>query len=208
MNGRQPAQLVRLRSELSDRDLAILLTVSELRFVTGQQLQAVHFDSQHSTASSAVRTARRVLTRLTGLHVLRRLERRVGGVRAGSDGFVYCCGPQGFRLLGAAKRACSGYREPSAAFLGHTLAVAELLTQIVAASSRGEFQLVRYQVEPACWRSLERYGQTQTLRRDLWLVLASGDREWHFLEIYLGTEHGPHLRAKSQQYLDYWGLRA
>src|SRR5687768_17285305 len=91
--------VARLRASLSDRDLAVLRSVADLRYVTGKQLQTLHFDGDHQTDLTAARTCRRVLERLSDLAVLRRLERTVGGVRAGSGAYVYGLGPAGHRLL-------------------------------------------------------------------------------------------------------------
>jgi hypothetical protein len=194
----------RLRTALSDRDLAVLHAVAELRYVTGRQLQTLYFDGEHTTSLTAARTCRRVLERLTHLGVLRRLERVIGGVRAGSGCFVYGLGPSGHRLL-ADGRSRQGFREPSTTFLDHTLAVSGLLASVVAASKQDHCQLLHYQVEPACWRSLPGYSTADTLRPDLLLVVARGDMEWHwFVEVDLGSEHGPAVARKCRQYLRYY----
>lgn len=196
--------LARLRNQLSERDLAILHSVAELKFVTARQLQAIHFDGQHQTELTAARTSRRVLERLSELGVLRRLDRVIGGIRAGSGSFVYGLGPAGHRLLDDG-RSRHGFREPSAGFLDHTLAVAGVVATVVAAAREGQLQLLRYETEPDCWRSLAGYGATATLRPDLLLVLARGDMEWHwFVEVDLGSEHGPTIARKCREYLRYY----
>lgn len=201
---RPGTSLSRLRVSLSDRDLAVLRSMAELRLATGRQLQTLHFDGDHNTTLTAARVCRRVLERLTDLGVLRRLDRVVGGVRAGSGSFIYSIGPAGQRLLHP-DRARQGFREPSTTFLSHTLAVSGLLASVVAAAKDGDCQLLRYEVEPACWRNLAAYGNNDTLRPDLLLLLARGDMEWHwFIEVDLGTEHGPAVTRKCQQYLRYF----
>src|SRR6266851_903019 len=92
-------QLQRLRSDLSERDLAILRSVHHLHFLSATQLQRLHFPSTSHTPLGAVRSCRRVLARLVDCRALIRLERRIGGVRAGSASFVYSLGPVGQRLL-------------------------------------------------------------------------------------------------------------
>jgi hypothetical protein len=145
-----------------------------------------------------------VLERLTELGVLRRLDRIIGGVRAGSGCFVYGLGPAGHRLLNDG-RARQGFREPSTTFLDHTLAVSGLLASVVAATKQDACQLVHYEVEPACWRTVPGYSTADTLRPDLLLVVARGDMEWHwFVEVDLGTEHGPAIARKCRQYLTYF----
>jgi hypothetical protein len=202
--GRLSQSLVRLRNELSERDLAILQSVSDLRFVTGRQLQVMHFDGAHQTAAAAARSCRRVLGRLSDLQVLRRLERQVGGVRAGSAAFVYGVGPAGFRLIDES-RSRQGFREPSMTFLDHSLATSEVLTTVVGATKADGLQLVRYETEPGCWREIPGYGTGETLRPDLMVVVARGDTEWHWwVEVDLATEHLPSIVRKCRQYVRYW----
>lgn len=65
--------------------------------------------------------------------LIARLGRRIGGVRAGSSGITWQLASTGERLLrrlhGETKRR--RYVEPSAAFVKHTLAVAELAIQLL-----------------------------------------------------------------------------
>ena len=112
-----PRGLLLLREQLSGRDLAILGQVSDLRLMTARQIEAIHFPlTEHDSARGAARARQRVLERLTRQGLLSRLERRIGGVRAGSAAFVYALGPTGQRVLmpdGARRR----YYEPTERFL-------------------------------------------------------------------------------------------
>ena len=90
-----------LRADMSGRDLAIIGQVADLRLMTGRQIEAVHFPAgEHETATAAARAARRCLERLARHRILVRLDRRIGGVRAGSRSFVYALGPVGVALVG------------------------------------------------------------------------------------------------------------
>jgi hypothetical protein len=195
--------LLRLRDRLSDRDREVIHSVASHRFLTGKQLARFHFDG-HSSESTGERVCREVLARLTRYGVLRRLDRRVGGVRAGSASYVYTLGPAGRRLVRAtvARRVA----EPSANFLEHTLAIAEAHLSLRGAASRGSFELVRVEIEPACWRSyLSSVGGRERVRPDLYVISARGDLEYcWFLEIDLGSEHMPTLIRKCRQYENYW----
>jgi hypothetical protein len=204
-NDKKGMPLPALWAAVSDRDLAVLRSVADLRYVTGTQLQTLHFDGDHQSDLTAARTCRRVLERLTDLSVLRRLERRVGGVRAGSGAFVYGLGPAGHRLLGDG-RDRQGFREPSTTFLSHTLAVAGVVASLVAASKQDRCQLLHCETEPKCWRLIPDYGaNAETLRPDLLVVIAHGDMEWHwFIEVDLATEHGPAVARKCRQYQRYF----
>src|SRR5207302_5513936 len=90
--------LTQLRQRLSERDLAILRSVADHRFLTARQVEALHF-ADHATQLAAARVCRRVLARLIDQRLLARLQRRFGGVRAGSASFVYALGPVGGRLI-------------------------------------------------------------------------------------------------------------
>ena len=90
----------------------------------------------HASQLAGARICRRVLARLTDERLLARLQRRVGGVRAGSASFVYALGPIGRRLLDERHR----YTEPSQLFLDHTLAVADAHIAIVQADRDGRLE--------------------------------------------------------------------
>src|SRR5262245_2204849 len=82
---------------LGARDWAILTDVARLRVLTGRQIERLHFAQLGGMHRD--RTRRRVLERLVALQLLATLERRIGGVRAGSAGLMYVLGPAGQRLL-------------------------------------------------------------------------------------------------------------
>jgi len=194
--------LAQLRERLSERDLEIIRSVAEHRFLTTRQVEALHF-ADHATELAGARVCRRVLARLTDERLLARLERRVGGVRAGSASFVYALGPFGGRLIDGHRRRLV---EPSTTFLTHTLAVAQAHVEIVQAAGSGELELLSAEVEPDCWRRyLGSGGAREILKPDLYVVTGSGDFEdcW-FLEIDRGTESPLALRRKCRAYQAYW----
>src|SRR5262245_3341192 len=87
-----PKVLAGIEAQLAERDWRVLRRVSGLRFVSGSQLRRLEL------GESSARASRRALLRLVHLGVLERLPRQIGGVRAGSAGFVYRLGPAGQRL--------------------------------------------------------------------------------------------------------------
>jgi hypothetical protein len=188
-----------LRSELSARDLLIAQSLADFRYLTTRQIEALHF-SDHATPLTGARKARLVLERLTRHRVIVRLERRVGGLRAGSSSYVYSLGPVGFRLLttdGSRLRP----REPSRSFLDHTLAVAQLAIDLLTTS--GTTSVV---TEPHCWRTFSSgvFGATDTLKPDLFVVTTDDEYEYRwFVEVDLGTESGTAIRKKAEVYLSY-----
>lgn len=192
--------LEELREQLSDRDLAVIRSVSEHRFLTAEQIKQLHF-ADRASEDAAARVCRRVLTRLTRERVLGRLKRRVGGVRAGSASFVYTLGPVGARLIQRRR-----FTEPSALFLDHTLAVADAHVELVRAARQERLELISVEVEPACWRRyLGAGGAREIVRPDLRVVTAAGAYEdcW-FLEIDRGTESPAAVSRKCRVYEAYW----
>jgi hypothetical protein len=187
------AGLERLREELSPRDWAVLHDVDRCRLMAGRQLQLLHVGE----GETAARAARRLLARLTRLGLLARLDRRIGGLRAGSAGFVYGLGPAGFRLLhpGAPRRRLHEVRD---GFLHHTLALAELYLQLRQAEQQGRLELLVLETEPRSWRRL---ADGDWLKPDLHVVVGLGEDALHsFVELDQGTEHTPALLRKLRDY--------
>ena len=208
MSGRTgPRGLELMRDELSGRDLAIVRQVADLRLVSGSQLESVHFSpAEHATSGAAARAARRVLERLTRDDLLVRLERRIGGIRAGSASFIYALGPVGHRLLAETDIARPRLREPSLPFVDHTLAIAQLVVDLTLAARRGLHEVLRLQTEPWCWRRYSAMmGGEAVLRPDLFVSIGQGDLEhrW-FIEVDRGTEHLPTLLRKCRAYDSYY----
>lgn len=204
-------QLASLRAETSVRDRAILRSVAELRLLSARQVERLHFvggdDDREGAATplSRARTCRRALERLVRDGLLVRLERRVGGVRAGSASFVYAIGPAGERLIGWAGPR-RRHREPSTPFVDHTLAVSELYVRLQEAQRGGELELLGIEAEPQCWRTLANVGGGRSrLKPDLAVSLAAGGYEFRwFVEVDLGTEHRPAVLRKCQTYEAYY----
>jgi hypothetical protein len=194
---------------LSPRDREVVATLAELRVATAPQLERWHFAG--ATPLARARAARRSLAQLVSLGVLTRLDRRIGGVRAGSAGYVY-----GLDLLGQRIAQAQGWlppartrrvREPSRLFLRHQLAVGELHLQLVEADRTGiVLELQRREPEPACWRTyLGGGGHPLILKPDFFTVVAAANLElsW-FGEIDLHTHSLAAIDRKCRTYIDYW----
>lgn len=205
--GRREVEVI--GKSLSDGDLAILGSVAKHRFLTTNQICRFHFTDK-PTKTAALRSANRTLARLRELRLLVNLQRRIGGVRAGSGSFVWTLGITGARILnnGDADGSTSGrYREhePTTTFLEHHLAVAEvhLVLQTIAAGQA--IALSNLQLEPTCWRSyLGLGGEMRWLKPDLAATTTTDDFEDHwFFEIDRGTEPPSRVLRKCQQYRGY-----
>jgi protein involved in plasmid replication-relaxation len=205
------AGLLRLANDLGEGERTAVDIVARLRLVSHAQLAALLAPAhpQASVASTA-RAVRRTLARLTGLGVLARLERRVGGVRAGSAGYVYYLGPVGQRLIAywEGRGLIRGrFRpEPGGRYVRHRLAVSELYVQLRLADRAGELDLLAFEAEPDCWRrSLDGFGGSVLLKPDAFVRLGVGAYEDRcFVEVDLGTESRSVIASKVQAYLDYF----
>lgn len=188
------------------RDIAILESFTKYRYLTSRQIERLHFRT-HVSQTAANRACRRVLARLTATHLLRCMERRIGGLQAGSSASVYSITPVGENILltaGLLERK-SG-RKGSGMFLEHTLRIAEaaiVLTESVWAS---DHSLLAIHPEPHCWRSYASiYGTAEYLKPDMHAITASSEYEYHFfVEIDLGTESLPRIIRKCREYTAYW----
>lgn len=194
-----------INDRLSDRDRLILRSVDDHQFLTARHIETLHFDSIAPDARS--RITRRALVRLRGLRVLDTLDRRIGGIRAGSHGFIYHIGVAGDRLIERPARRCGRLRyEPSARFLNHRLAVADAHVTLIEADREARIDLADSAVEPATWRTFTGLGAARrTLKPDLYAETATADdlvRAW-FIEVDLGTEHIPTLLTKCREYEAY-----
>lgn len=187
---------------LSERDRHVLHDVRRLRLLTGAQLARLHFGG----SESARRLARQSLARLVALRVLMRLGRRIGGVRAGSAGFVYGLDVAGQRLTQPDRRRWWPPNPPGEVFLRHTLAVGQIYVELVTASRVGGFEVRRFDAEPICWRSFFGPGGGHVvLKPDAYVVTAAGGFEDHvFVEVDLATETTVRIGRKAKRYIDYY----
>ncbi|HEY7892788.1 MAG TPA: replication-relaxation family protein [Solirubrobacteraceae bacterium] len=197
---------------LSERDMRILQSVAELRFVSGSQLRRMHVSG--GTPLGNERVTRRVLQRLVELGVLDRLERRIGGPLAGgSEGYVYLLASGGAHLAYRRQLVARARRRktavPGQLFVRHSLAVSELHTRLVEAEREGIFDCLARQPEPACWRRFrDAEGQELTLKPDTFLRVSDGVRERDYMvDVDRGTEGSRTLERRLRIYTQYlqWG---
>lgn len=191
-------RLVAVAATLTDRDRAIWQTLATVRVATASQLLALH------GADITARRGRAVLTSLTSRQVLARLPRSVGGVRAGSAGYVYTLGPVGTKLA-----TSSGRHRPwevGMPFLAHSLSVTQLYTELVLSSRAGRFELLSFSGEPGCWRPFfGPVGGRLVLQPDAYVRLqVDGFTDHWFIEVDRNTESRPTLARKADRYRQYW----
>ena len=200
-----PARLRLLAAELPDRYTLPLLHLSRARVLSGAQLDRLLW--QPGTAQrTAERARQRTLSRLGQLGLVTTLDRRIGGVRAGSAGYVHVLTPAGHKFAALLTgqqppRRIRHSRAPGAMFLHHALDIAEIYVQLAEASRDGGFSVAAFVTEPATrWPT----GTGTYLRPDAYTVLATPTyRDVWWLEIDRDTESAPRLRDKLRDYLDH-----
>ena len=193
---------------LSDRDWLILSSVQGFRFLTTRQIARQQFN--HLPGPGPIpRNANQALARLREYGLLSNLDRRIGGVRAGSGGYVWQLTELGDRALkthlGQERHSRLRPYEPSTSFLDHTLAVAEVVITLQEISGNGRIAVLHFQLEPECWRSyLGPSGETRTLKPDLAVITKSLGFEDHwFIEVDRATEPPNRVVKKCLQYQEY-----
>jgi hypothetical protein len=198
-------QLESISRQLSDRDKAVLDSLLLARYLTSKQIQRLHFFNMANKASATV-TANRVLTKLKDYGLIEHLERRIGGVRAGSSSFVWVLNDHGYKILHPGNQTRKRFYEPSPAFLEHTLATAEAYLQLTEICRDNGMELTKIEFEPKCWRGYtDTDSRPATLKPDLFAVTASVDYEDHyFIEIDLATEAPSVVLDKCQRYARYY----
>ena len=208
-SGRQAARARAVLSRLSVRDLEVLDTLAELRLLSGRHVQRLYLAD--APPATGARRARAILKRLTDLRVVVRLDRRRGGVRAGSDGHSYGLSGLGRAVLIQSGRTRLGSRPLTTtrpAFQDHILAVSEVYVQLCEheRTQTPAVELLSFDGEPACWRRFPRPGGGLVdLKPDAFVALGVGEYEHQaFIEMDCGSESVPTVARKCQRYIDYW----
>lgn len=206
--GRPRHDLAAIREELGPASWHVLDALHRHRFLRTPQLTALLFADGHTPASAAVMT-RRTMARLRDRHLVGTLERRIGGMRAGSSGLVWYLREPGHRLIAPDRTQRHRPSEPSTTFLIHTLALGDVHVQLRTAVRAEMLELLTLQVEPIAWRRfLTPAGTIQPLRADLYTELAippgSDELLTAFIEVDLGSEHLPTLLRKCRTYAQYY----
>jgi len=196
------AYLNTLKPQLTQRDMAIIARLAQFKLMTGTQLERLYFAD--CSDKSRARNRQAVLRRLTNHQVLARLDRRIGGIGAGSADYVYTLDVAGQRLAEASDRPRRPYvwYDPT---IQHYLAVSKVYVRLIEAQRAGRLTLLKFEAEPYCWRS---FGG-QTLKPDALVqigMVVSGERRkiTRFLEIDRGTQYGTKIASKLPVYEACW----
>src|SRR5262249_36853090 len=146
------------------------------------------------------------LQQLRSRHAITTLDRRVGGVRAGSDSHVYALDILGQRLV--SDEQAHRFRRPwtpSLRSLRHVLAVSDLYVSLVESERNGRLELISFSTEPICWRPfVGPSGARMTLKPDAHLIIGTENRETHaWIELDRATESLAWITQKAKAYGRY-----
>lgn len=202
-------RLAHLEETLTPRERAIIDTLDRLRVATTEQLRRIHFSDL--TAHSAARQAPALLASLATRQVVVKLERQVGGVRAGSKAAVWSLDAIGQRLAASACGPAGGRHRrrpwtPSLSFLAHRLAVSEVFAGLSEREQAGAVEVLDFDAEPLSWRRFtSAHGGTAHLKPDAFVRLGVGEIERAaFVEIDRDTESRSTLAVKLRSYRQFW----
>ncbi len=205
-----PSRLDQLREQLTERDKRILTFMRNLRYMKTDQVRRLFYPQTESMTLHAckVRTIKN-LSRLMELGLIARLEKQVGGVRAGSKGIVWYVTEAGARLLNLGteqQKTRKRYLEPVPNFLRHNIAVTETFVMIVEICRDDSVMKLRHiEVEPDCWREYQKSGKSISLRPDLYARTVTGEFFDHlFIEVDLSTESPSAVVEKCHRYHEYY----
>lgn len=195
-------RLARLSDALSRRDWEVVCDVAKLNLLSGQQLRRLHYPN----TEAGRRLARLDFARLVEWRVIARLGRSIGGKRAGSEGFVYALDVAGKRLVDQDQARYRAPWTPQPNHLRHALAVSELYAQLRTQAPQSGITLIRFDAEPACWRSFPGIGGGRmTLKPDAFIVTHDSEFEdRYFIELDRATEATTRIAEKARTYICYW----
>ena len=197
-------RLAYVERDLTERDRAIVTDIDRFGFLTTRQIERLHFSLVPESTVPA-RSTYRAIKRLADWGVIEHIDRRIGGVRAGSASFVWRLAPVGVRIVAQSNEARARRKEPALRFLDHRLAVADVAIDLTEAARVGRFELVEFSTEPTTWRPyLSAGGVREVLKPDGFAITALGDFEdYWFLEIDRSTESLPTIIKQCTQYARY-----
>lgn len=197
-----------LIGELPARYVAPLPHLARARLLTGTHLDRLLTEPDMTTLTAG-RVRRRVMTRLAGLGLVATLERRIGGVRAGSAGHIYTLSPAGHTFLALRDNKPRPPRQrhanrPGWEFLAHALDISEIyvhLTQTAATATGAAVTVSAFVTEPDCWFHP---APDRWIRPDAYTVLQTpthADCWW--LEIDRDTESPARIASKCRTYAEH-----
>lgn len=197
---------------LTKQEEQILYFLYQTKYATTSQLARLYF-SDSTKKSTQLRRANLCTKKLNERKFLTHLERRIGGVRAGSGSYVWQITTKGLKVLKRHYPALTTKRqnsyEPTRHHLEHTLAISEVFIQLSELRIDKRIQEIdNFQFEPSCWRGwLDSHAGRVVLKPDIYLELSLEDYlDSYFIEVDRSSESLTRIVNKSKQYIRYYNL--
>ncbi len=203
---------------LEDRDRELMQLIRRFRFMRTDQLCKIFFSKPEGTERAKLSRTTRCLHRLEKWGVLSHLPRRVRPNRGGTYGLVWRLTETGIRVLNLGRTGAKRQRpyEPSETFLEHTLAVADIYTDIVTlCQSRDYLNILDERIESEAAKTFRYPDSPFVINKeikvwpDLYVKLQNRDEKgdtvtdrW-FIEVDRGTERSKELKEKCERYVIY-----
>jgi len=201
------SRLAELDRILSDKDKAILSSLQSCRYLTSNQISRLHF-YDYANDSSGLRSTQRNLVKLRDYGMIEPLDRRIGGVRAGSGSYIWTLTESGNFLLHLGDEDYAPRKrffEPTLNFLKHTLGVSETLVQLTEICRQQSIVLKKAELEPKCWRNYTGPDSAlATMKPDMYAVTVNTKYEdsW-FIEVDMNTQSPSVVLNKCLRYVLY-----
>lgn len=193
--------------ELIKQDYELLSLLNHCRYITTKQIVRLYFPD--NTLKTATRRANLFTKKLSNLGLIAHLERRIGGIRAGSGSYIWYLTHKGTKVLHEiepnVKLRFKNKYEPTQHHLKHQLFVMQIFVELKTLDLEKKITLETFSFEPKCWRSFETLLSNSTLKPDAFTKLTVGDFEdSYFFEADNATEHIGRVVAKCKQYIQYF----
>lgn len=199
-------------TELSIQEGHVLKFLLKAKYVTTKQLARLYFTDSVSS-STALRRANLTTKKLNEKDYIGHLDRRIGGVRAGSGSFVWTISTKGLKWLKHFKPSLAitrqNHYEPTWHHLEHTLAISEIYVQLTELKNMHLVQSIdKFQFEPSCWRGwLDNYAGRMILKPDCYIEISLDNYLYnYFVEVDKNSESLARVINKSKQYIRYYNL--
>lgn len=192
---------------LTKQDYDLLSLLNRCRYATTKQLVELYF--RQNKPKTATRRANLLTKKLSNLGLIHHLERRIGGVRAGSGSYIWYLTHKGVKTLRTVdpsiKLKLKNRYEPTQNHLKHQLFVTQIFVELTTLHLDGKIKLENFSFEPKCWRSFATLFSSFTLKPDAFAKLTIDDFEdAYFFEADNATEHIGRVIAKCKQYIQYF----
>ncbi|MBO4127025.1 replication-relaxation family protein [Streptococcus suis] len=192
---------------LTKQDYELLDLLNRCRYATTKQVVQLYFRANQP--KTATRKANFLTKKLADRGLIAHLERRIGGVRAGSGSYIWYITHKGIKELREVeptiKLRLKNRYEPTQNHLKHQLFVTQIFVELKKLEADKKILLENFSFEPKCWRSFATLFSYFTLKPDAFARLTIGNFEdAYFFEADNATEHLGRIIAKCKQYIAYY----